>query len=557
MNELDISEYKLNDSIEEPYQANKHIEKFTTLNTKNIELPAETEKKDERNNDNDKTASSYENSKFVLNQSLDIDISSELDVMIPEAKNKLSRLPVIVNSNSPFKTKVRYKPLNCMNGEDNNDIKEKDANPKDVKSEKSKSIVGKETYKSKDESTAIGQKKSIKSNIMSKKSEKSFDYGSPSSARLKDSENGKNTPRENNTPRSNLNNASRDDHSSLNNTEVNKSAAIKQKQEIDGISAPDLMKKMIEDLEPNKKPFIVWSGQDILSQNDDYLAQQTTGFLTGVRIWQKGIKGIYRKSRYVIKTILESQLIDAFLILCGLANTVILAMSRYEQPEREASIIQIMNNVFTGIFIAEMALKIFAIGIVKYVFDAMNIIDGVVVILSIVEIIFLDSSQNNSFLKSFQAFRILRAFRVIRMVRVLRALRSMRLLIQVIGEAITSFAYVGVLLILFMFIYSLLGMQLFGGKFPPSEEPDERQTYDSFQKAFLSVYQILTIENWQSIQYMSMREQVPILVAIFYVSWLFIGNYILLNLFLALMLDAFAEVENSENNESEVIKYII
>ena len=89
------------------------------------------------------------------------------------------------------------------------------------------------------------------------------------------------------------------------------------------------MKKMIEDLEPNKKPFIVWSGQDILSQNDDYLAQQTTGFLTGVRIWQKGIKGIYRKSRYVIKTILESQLIDAFLILGVLANTVILAMIRY------------------------------------------------------------------------------------------------------------------------------------------------------------------------------------------------------------------------------------
>ena len=230
----------------------------------------------------------------------------------------------------------------------------------------------------------------------------------------------------------------------------------------------------------------------------EYLCNRTVGFLSEARVWKNGAKGLLMKIRHDVKIVLNSSVVDIFLILCGLANTVILAMSRYEQPQKEADIITLMNNIFTGIFIAEMALKIFSIGIVKYVFDPINIIDGTVVILSVIELIFLSDSEN-SFFKSFQAFRILRAFRVIRMVRVLRALKSMRLLIQVIGEAITSFAYVGILLILFLFIYSLLGMQLFGGRFPEPEDVEERPSYDSFQKAFLCVYQILTIENWHSL----------------------------------------------------------
>jgi hypothetical protein len=65
------------------------------------------------------------------------------------------------------------------------------------------------------------------------------------------------------------------------------------------------------------------------------------------------------------------------------------------------------------------------------------------------------------------------------------------------------------------------------------------------------VYQILTIENWQTLQYLSMREVNGALVALYYVSWLFIGNYILLNLFLALMLDAFAEVEEANAKQGD------
>ena len=57
------------------------------------------------------------------------------------------------------------------------------------------------------------------------------------------------------------------------------------------------------------------------------------------------------------------------------------------------------------------------------------------------------------------------------------------------------------------------------------------------------------MENWQSVLYSAMRGQVPAIAAIYLVTWIFIGNYILLNLFLAIMLDAFGDDSDEEEGE--------
>ena len=288
----------------------------------------------------------------------------------------------------------------------------------------------------------------------------------------------------------------------------------------------------------------------MLIDYDPYAAEWVTERMSEIRIWKKGWKGVVARIRYFLKTVMMSELMNGFMTLCVLVNTTVLAMNRYGQSQYEIGVLKQMNTAFTSIFIVELGLKIMGLGIVGYLSDALNYIDGTVVILSIIEMVFLDSTAASSVFRAFQAFRILRTLRVIRMVRLLRALRSMKLLIKVIGETITSFMYIGVLLLIFIFIYSLLGMQMFGGRFDFSEGTP-RQNFDSFNNAFLSVYQVLTVENWQSLLYASMRAQTPALVAIFYVTWLFIGNYVLLNLFLALMLDAFAGVEDEEAKDDD------
>lgn len=106
--------------------------------------------------------------------------------------------------------------------------------------------------------------------------------------------------------------------------------------------------------------------------------------------------------------------------------------------------------------------------------------------------------------------------------------------------------YISMLLFLFIFIYSLLGMQIYGGNLP-NEKTGIRQNYDSILFAFLSSFQIVTMENWNDILMVTMSSGVSKgLTIVYLVSWIFIGNFIFLNLFLAILLDGF------ENEDDEV-----
>ena len=95
-----------------------------------------------------------------------------------------------------------------------------------------------------------------------------------------------------------------------------------------------------------------------------------------------------------------------------------------------------------------------------------------------------------------------------------------------------------------------MGMQLFGGQFNNWEEEKPRANFDTFPTAFLTVFQILTMENWQFILYTTMSESGWI-AAIYLISWIFIGNFVLLNLFLAILLDSFIEEDEEEKKEMQ------
>lgn len=122
----------------------------------------------------------------------------------------------------------------------------------------------------------------------------------------------------------------------------------------------------------------------------------------------------------------------------------------------------------------------------------MNVLDGLVVILSLVELIFL---QGSSGLTAFRTIRIFRTFRVLRVARLFRYLSSMALIMTVISRSMSKFIYLALLLFLFILIFALIGMQLFGGNFDfPEGKP--RENFDTFHWSFVTVFQILSMENW-------------------------------------------------------------
>lgn len=96
-------------------------------------------------------------------------------------------------------------------------------------------------------------------------------------------------------------------------------------------------------------------------------------------------------------------------------------------------------------------------------------------------------------------------------------------------------------------------MSLYGGKFN-FEDGLPRSNYDSIHNAFITTFQLLTLENWNAIMYDMLRSSAnKIISAIYMLSWIFIGNFILLNLLLAVLLDSFSEEqEEEEDRENEI-----
>lgn len=101
-----------------------------------------------------------------------------------------------------------------------------------------------------------------------------------------------------------------------------------------------------------------------------------------------------------------------------------------------------------------------------------------------------------------------------------------------------------------IFIYALLGTQFFSKKLTEDDGESPRSNFDHIGWSMLAIFQILSGENWNEIMYMAI-DQVGWISALYFVSLILIGNYILFNLFLAILLSMF---ENKEDNELDDIE---
>lgn len=134
-----------------------------------------------------------------------------------------------------------------------------------------------------------------------------------------------------------------------------------------------------------------------------------------------------------------------------------------------------------------MTIKLLAIGPKKYLTDKMNWLDGGVVSISIFEMLLTAIGTQGGDLKAFNTVRVFRTFRVLRVARLLRSLKSMKVILQVIISSADGFIYITLLMFVFVFIYTLLGMQVFGGGFNfPDGKP--RGNYDNFLIGFFTVF---------------------------------------------------------------------
>lgn len=255
-------------------------------------------------------------------------------------------------------------------------------------------------------------------------------------------------------------------------------------------------------------------------------------------LWPKHPWTKLGKARFALKTLVNSLAFNNLMTLCVLANTIALATEHYGMSAKMQQDLWNVNLAFTIIFAIELVLKVIGLGVKVYFEDSMNFLDAFVVAISLIEYTFMSGSSSYSALR---ALRIFRAFRVFRVARLFRRMESMGEIMRVISATLSEITYLAILLLLLTIIFALVGMQIFGGKFD-FDDDKPRANFDSFFRAFVTVFQILTLENWQDVLYDGMRSSAGSGSALYFISWIFIGNYVCLNLFLAILFDSFGNI---------------
>ncbi|TKS77574.1 Dihydropyridine-sensitive L-type skeletal muscle calcium channel subunit alpha-1 [Collichthys lucidus] len=232
-------------------------------------------------------------------------------------------------------------------------------------------------------------------------------------------------------------------------------------------------------------------------------------------------------------------------------NTLTIATEHHHQSASLTSLQDVASRVLLVLFIIEMFVKMYALGPRAYFMSLFNRFDFFVVLCGILEMIMFSAGAVAPL-----GFSVLRCIRLLRILKVTKYWTSLSNLVASLLNSVRSIASLLLLLFLFIVIFSLLGMQVFGGKFNFSDHRPRRSNFDNFPQALISVFQILTGEDWTSIMYNGIMAYggpvIPgILVAIYFVILFVCGNYILLNVFLAIAVDNLAEAESLTSAQKE------
>ncbi|CAK9820055.1 Voltage-dependent T-type calcium channel subunit alpha-1G [Anthophora plagiata] len=153
--------------------------------------------------------------------------------------------------------------------------------------------------------------------------------------------------------------------------------------------------------------------------------------------------------RRAIKKLVEHKYFQQGILLAILINTLSMGIEYHNQPEQLTIVVEISNIVFSAVFAVEMLLKIIAEGPFGYISNGFNVFDGVVVVLSVVEICqaFVEERSGSSGLS------VLRTFRLLRILKLVRFLPNLRRQLFVMLRTMDNVAVFFSLLVLFIFIF--------------------------------------------------------------------------------------------------------
>ncbi|XP_010860596.1 PREDICTED: voltage-dependent N-type calcium channel subunit alpha-1B, partial [Bison bison bison] len=251
--------------------------------------------------------------------------------------------------------------------------------------------------------------------------------------------------------------------------------------------------------------------------------------------------------QYKTWTFVVSPPFEYFIMAMIALNTVVLMMKFYDAPYEYELMLKCLNIVFTSMFSMECVLKVIAFGVLNYFRDAWNVFDFVTVLGSITDILVTEIAETNNFIN----LSFLRLFRAARLIKLLRQGYTIRILLWTFVQSFKALPYVCLLIAMLFFIYAIIGMQVFGNiALDDDTSINRHNNFRTFLQALMLLFRSATGEAWHEIMLSCLSSRACDELAnatecgsdfayFYFVSFIFLCSFLMLNLFVAVIMDNF------------------
>jgi len=228
------------------------------------------------------------------------------------------------------------------------------------------------------------------------------------------------------------------------------------------------------------------------------------------------------------KRVADSGLFQNFILGVILLNAVTLGVQTYNLSSSLSSTLTTLDDIFLGIFVVELIIRISAFGSRPQDFfkDGWNVFDFVVIALA-----FVPGIRENA--------TLLRIVRLLRVVRVVTVLPDLRVLIQALVRSIPPILSLGVLTLMLMYVYGMIGWILFHEQDP--------ENWGDIGTALLSTFTMLTLENWPTLLDAGMAIHPQ--SWIFFVSYVLLASFLVINILIAIIINSVEQVHQAERED--------
>jgi voltage-gated sodium channel len=218
---------------------------------------------------------------------------------------------------------------------------------------------------------------------------------------------------------------------------------------------------------------------------------------------------------------------NLFIFAVILANAIVLGLETYDSIVREAGdLLTTLNNVFLGIFVVELAIRLTAFGSRPRDFfrSGWNVFDFVVILAS-----FAPGLRENT--------TLLRLARLGRVLRIVRLLPDLRVLTVAIGRSIPGVASLSVLALLVVFIYGMVGWTIFDDHAPGQ--------YGTISEAMLTLFVTLTLENLPD--QIALGRELSDWTILYFVSYALVAAFLIFNILIGVVINSLEEARAIEH----------